>query len=238
MAVVMVFKLAGGQGAGMGKLTVVVFIAVFIAAAVVGVGIGWGLGSTIPGGQSPTVTTSHTIGESTFKLNLIEPMDNAWPANSSVAQPMFMVQGPHGLESSANISLPANTLIQVTIVSYDTPTAGSTTQEGKVNGTVGGNMYLINGTVASMSDTSMVQMSPWGGNVTSVPASQLAHTFSVPQLGINIPVVGGSEEIAYFEIKHPGVYTWVCLTPCGLGPMGTAGAMSTNGWMTGQITVT
>ena len=231
------FRLAK-RGTGIGKTTVVAIIALFIVSAAIGIGIGWGLGSTVPSGQNITTTTSRLGTQSAFKLNLIEPMDNAWPANSSFAQPKFLVQGPHGLESSANISLPANTLIQVTIVSYDTPTPGSTAQEGQVNGTVGGNMYLINGTVASMSDTSMVQMSPWGGNVTSDPASQLAHTFSVPQLGINIPVVGGSEEIAYFEIKQPGVYTWVCLTPCGLGPTGTAGAMSTNGWMTGQITVT
>ena len=216
--------------------TIVIVVTMVIVAAA-GIGIGWGLGSTVPSGRIAATTTSLSSGQNAFKLNLIEPMDNAWPANSSVAQPMFLVQGPHGLESSANISLPANTLIQVTIVSYDTPTPGSTASQGKVNGTVGENMYLINGTVASMSDTSMVQMSPWGGNATSVPASQLAHTFSIPQLGINIPVVGGSEEIAYLEIKQPGVYTWVCLTPCGLGPAGTAGAMSTNGWMTGQVTV-
>ena len=216
----------------------VAIIGIFIVAAAIGIGIGWGLGSTIPSGQNTATTTSRLSGQSAFKLNLIEPMDNAWPANSSIAQPMFLVQGPHGLVSSANISLPANTLIQVTIVSYDTPTPGSTAQEGEVTGTVGGNMYLINGTVASMSDTSMVQMSPWGGNVTSVQASQLAHTFSIPQLGINIPVVGGSEEIAYLDIKQPGTYTWACLTPCGLGLTGTAGAMSTNGWMTGSVTVT
>jgi heme/copper-type cytochrome/quinol oxidase subunit 2 len=209
-----------------------------IAMSAIGIGIGWGFGSTVSPTPLTTNATATKQGESSpFMLNLIEPMDNAWPANMSVAQPMFLVSGPKGLESSANISLPANALIQVNIVSYDTPTPGSTAQEGKVNGTLGGTIYLINGTVASMADTSMIQMSGWGGNVTSVPASQLAHTFSIPQLGINIPVVGGSEEIAYLYFKQPGVYTWACLTPCGLGSNGTQGAMSTNGWMTGQITV-
>ena len=229
------------EGIGIGKRAAIAFVAAMIALTAIGIGIGWGFGTTIAPvqntGNGPTTTVAHNPN-TPFVLNLIEPMDNPWPANSSIAQPMFLVSGPKGLMSSANISLPSDTLIQVNIVSYDTPTANSTAQEGKVNGTVGGNIYLINGTVASMSDTSMTQMSGWGGNVTSVPASVLAHTFSIPQLGINIPVVGGSEEIAYLYFKHPGVYTWVCLTPCGLGPKGTAGAMSTNGWMTGIVTVT
>ena len=175
------------QRTGTGTKTVITLIGVMLAMSAIGIGIGWGLGSTIPSAKGVTSTSNLPNEQAAYKLNLVEPMDNAWPANSSIAQPMFLVQGPHGLVPSANISLPANTLIQVTIVSYDTPTPNSTVMEGMVNGTIGGNMYLINGTVASMSDTSMVQMSPWGGNVTSVPANQLAHTFSIPQLGINIP---------------------------------------------------
>ena len=150
-----------------------------------------------------------------------------------LAQPQFFVVGSGGLKSSANISLPAKMLIQLTIVSYDTPTAVSTDQEGVVNGTVGGTVYLINGTSASMS--SMPE--PWGNNVTSVSGASLAHTFTVPQLGINIPVVGGDTMIAYVFFSRPGTYTWICETPCGFGPTGSQGAMSTAGWMTGTITV-
>lgn len=116
-------------------------------------------------------------------------------------------------------------------MSYDTPTPGSTDQQGTVAGTVGSNVYVMNGTTASMGDMD------WGMNVTSVSGSALAHNFSVPTLGLNIPVVGGSTVVAYLYFDKAGTYTWFCITPCGLGPDGTEGSMSTNGWMTGSLVV-
>jgi hypothetical protein len=166
-----------------------------------------------------------------FRLTLIEIMDTGW--NSSMAQPQFTILGPNGTEPATNILLPAHTLIQLTIVSYDTPTMDSTDSEGKVTGTVGGTVYLVNGTSAMGMDVSQ----RWGQNVTSVPGAMLAHTFSIPQLGINIPVVGGDLEIAYLYLDQTGTFQWVCLTPCGFGDMGANGAMSAPGWMIGQVTV-
>ena len=166
-----------------------------------------------------------------YQLTISEIMDTAW--NSTVAQPQFSIMGTNGLEPASNIRLPAHTLIQLTIISYDTPTAGSPDQEGKVTGTVGGTVYLINGTTAMGTDVS----EQWGRNVTSVPGNMLAHTFTIPQLGINIPVVGGDTVIAYFYLDQAGTFQWVCLTPCGFGPTGMQGAMSTSGWMEGQVTV-
>lgn len=166
-----------------------------------------------------------------FRLTLMEPMDSAW--NSTLAQPKFYVVGASGLESSANIRVPVHTLIELTIISYDTPTPGSLDPDGKVLGTVGGELYLINGTTAMGTDPTQ----HWGQNVTSVSGSMLAHTFSVQQLGINIPVVGGDTEIAYLYFNQTGTFQWVRLTPCGFAPNGSQGAMSTPGWMEGQITV-
>ena len=99
-------------------------------------------------------------------------------------------------------------------------------------------MSFYNGTLATGIDNeTMAQMMSIGQNVTSVPADSVAHTFSVPQLGINVPVVGGSTEIAYLMFNQAGTYTWLCMTPCGFGSDGSGGAMSTPGWMTGQLTV-
>ena len=166
-----------------------------------------------------------------FRLTLMEIMDTAW--NTTVAQPQFTIMGTNAMQSTANILLPAHTLIQLTIISYDTPTAGSTDAEGKVSGTVGGTMYLINGTTAMGTDVAQ----RWAQNVTSVPGSMLAHTFTIQQLGINVPVVGGDTEIAYLTLNQTGTFQWICLTPCGLGPNGMGAAMSTPGWMEGQVTV-
>lgn len=170
-------------------------------------------------------------GVGLYRLTLIEAMNSEW--NSTLSQPRFYVLSSNGFESSANITVPAKTLIQLTIISYDTPTPGNTDDMGVVNGTVGRNVFLINGTTASMGAMPQV----WGQNVTSVPGAMLAHTITISQLGINIPVVGGDTEIAYLYFPKPGTYTWICETPCGFGPDGSEGAMSTAGWMTGQFVV-
>lgn len=186
--------------------------------------------------SSGSTPQSSSEAGSVYKLTLVEIMDVAW--NSTAMQPKFYVLGDNGLQSSANITLPLGKLIQVTIFSYDTPTGGVQPEAAEVEGTVGQNMQFYNGTLATGIDNeTMAQMMSIGKNVTSVPLSSVAHTFSVPQLGINIPVVGGSTEIAYLEFSQAGTYTWNCMTPCGFGPDGTGGAMSTPGWMTGQITV-
>ena len=218
----------------------VVVLAAMVVIAGTGIGIGWGIGTTVPGPSPPTTTLSthqdSATGNATYKLTLVEVMDVPW--NSTAMQPKFYVLGDHGLESSANISLPAHRLVQLTIFSYDTPTSGVSSQDAKVGGTVGGVMSFYNGTLATgMANETMAQMMSIGKNVTTVPVDSVAHTFSVPQLGINVPVVGGSTEIAYLMFDQTGTFTWLCLTPCGFGSDGSGGAMSTAGWMTGQLTV-
>lgn len=185
-----------------------------------------GLGVAYAGGLFTNKSTPPS--SSPYAVTLVETMN----VNSTTPQPKFFVLGSNGLESStASISLPAHRQIQLTIVSYDMPTLGSINQQGKVTGTIGGAVYLVNGTRASYGNVT------WGMNVSSVPGSILAHTFSIPQLGINIPVVGGSTVIADLNLELTGTFAWICLTPCGMGVDGMRGAMSQSGWMEGQITV-
>jgi len=168
-----------------------------------------------------------------YMLTLLETMGNEWNSTAAESQPMFFVAGPAGLESSANITVPAHRLIELVIISYDTPTPPPA-QYSNVVGTVGGKMYLINGTSASMSTPQS-----WGAGVSSVPTDQIAHTFTVTSLGINIPIVGGDTEIAFLYLNQTGTFTWQCYTPCGFPNVngGWSGAMVTPGWMMGQITV-
>ncbi len=193
----------------------------YLGAAMVGLGVAYGGGIFTNRGAASS-------SSSPYAVTLVETMN---VNSSSPAQPKFFVLGSNGLESSADISLPAHRLIQLTIVSYDTPTPSSTDQQGKVTGTVGGAVYFVNGTIATMGNMA------WGMNVSSVPGSALAHTFTIQQLGVNIPVVGGSTVIANLYLDKAGTYTWICLTPCGTGPLGDKGAMSQPGWMEGQVTV-
>ncbi|MDA4111390.1 MAG: hypothetical protein OK439_02545 [Thaumarchaeota archaeon] len=216
------------QDKGMVITVLLIVFGVVLAAA-----LGYYFATITHVGNASSSANNQTLSSSQpYRLFIVEPMDTGW--NSTTAQPKFFVLGPNGLGSSANLSVPANTLIQLTIVSYDTPTPGSSDQQGKVTGTVGNGAYIINGTVASMTDVSM----QWGMNTTSVPGSSLAHTFTIPFFGINVPIPAGDTVTAYLRFNQKGVFQWFCETPCGFGPNGTAGAMSQPGWMEGQITVT
>lgn len=197
----------------------------YLGASLVGLGVAYAGGLfTIKASSSPS---------SPYAITLVETM-NQWPSDPmGAAQASFFVLGSNGLQSAASITLPAHRLIQLTIISYDSATPNSTDQMGVVTGTVGNSVYLMNGTIATMGSMA------WGMNVTSVPAAGLAHTFTIPQLSINIPVVGGSTVVAYLNLDKAGTYTWTCEPPCGFpGPMAaSSGAMATSGWMEGQITV-
>jgi hypothetical protein len=82
-----------------------------------------------------------------------------------------------------------------------------------------------------------------GKRVTSVSNSEIAHSFTVPALGINVPLPKASEDGAttvrftFRAPDTPGTYLWLCVTPCGDGPYGIGGAMHLNGWMRGHLIV-
>jgi hypothetical protein len=82
-----------------------------------------------------------------------------------------------------------------------------------------------------------------GKPVSSVGNGQLAHTFTIPSLGINAPLPVASMDgptavrFTFRAPAAPGTYQWLCVTPCGTGPYGISGAMNSNGWMRGHLIV-
>lgn len=89
-----------------------------------------------------------------------------------------------------------------------------------------------------------------GQAVTSIPDNEISHTFTIPFLGINVPIpavtsanaAAGSQppyvEVVFtFTPTKSGSFMWMCTAPCGSGPMGMGGAMVTMGWMRGTVTV-
>ncbi len=81
-----------------------------------------------------------------------------------------------------------------------------------------------------------------GKPVTSVPNADVAHTWTVPQLGLNVVIpaapTGGTNTVTFtFTPTKSGSFTWKCFAPCGTGSDGMAGPMTTAGWMTGTLTV-
>ncbi len=170
-----------------------------------------------------------------YYITLLETMNNSM---NNTMQPRFFIVSNGYLLPAINISLPSHTLIVLTVISYDTPTAGTPAMYSNVTGTVGNVITLINGTSATGmmgNSSSMQMMGNWGANVSSIPAGNIAHTITVAQIGLNIPVEGGFTEIAKFYANSTGSYIWQCMAPCGTGPSGWGGSMVTPGWMTGTF---
>jgi len=67
-----------------------------------------------------------------------------------------------------------------------------------------------------------------GETISHLPIS---HTFSMPDLQVNIPIPPDTMVVFTYTFSTPGVYSYLCTTPCGPG-MGLAG------YMLGYITVT
>jgi plastocyanin len=67
-----------------------------------------------------------------------------------------------------------------------------------------------------------------GETVSHLPIS---HTFTIPDLQVNIPIPPDTMVVFSYTFTAPGVYSYLCTTPCGPG-MGLAG------YMLGYITVT
>jgi hypothetical protein len=139
--------------------------------------------------------------------------------------------------------LPAGRLINMTVDEYDSGGALRNSVWGGVTGTVGGTATL-DGKTASV-------FNPSTGN-------GIAHTFNVPDLGINVPLYGISataknpcsaapcsltndHETIKFSFRTPpgvGDYRWQCFVPCGLAFLyGNGGPMSTVGYMSGFLKV-
>lgn len=164
----------------------------------------------------------------------------------------YLTQSPSGQwEHTTLWQVPAHTLINVTIYQYDSGSPLRNQQIGQVEGTVGGTASIT----------------PWGrnqlSNVTvhyrvfnSNAGNGVAHTFSIPTLGISVPLIGVNGNLNLcgnapctasqphnvikfsFRTPGPGNYPWQCFVPCGLGFLyGNGGPMSTIGYMGGFLEV-
>src|SRR5215469_5601226 len=127
-----------------------------------------------------------------------------------------------------HLVVPANSVVTVTLQNYDlgdTPfPAGS--PYGKVQGTVG-NVAAADGHMYA-----------------ALALDKIAHTFTIPQLGLNVPIPGDAPKGASyagvtftFQTGKAGVYTFRCFDPCGTGTSGWMGPMLTKGYMVGTLTV-
>jgi hypothetical protein len=135
-------------------------------------------------------------------------------------------------------TVPANTVVHVTVYQFDGATGLRNAFLSQVQGTVGG--------------TETVD----GKTVNTIDPEEASHTFAVPELGVFVPLPGVPEEaknqcefapcegaahrtITFsFRTGKRGRYRWQCFVPCAAGwYFGNGGPMQTLGWMDGFINV-
>ncbi|MDG7017340.1 MAG: hypothetical protein JRN73_03170 [Nitrososphaerota archaeon] len=195
------------------KLAAIVLIAM-IALGIVG--WGWVIGTT--------TSVNVAVGApQPFKLTLLITADSPW--NATTSGPRYWVVTPQGLESSANITLPVNTVIQLTIIDQDGATP-IPAQYSNVEGTITNVISVTNDTTGAMQTATSLDND-----------TQIGHTFTIQQLNLNIPVGAHVNETAEFILTQTGTFTWRCEVPCGFGPAGLNGPMDGPGWMQGTVTV-
>lgn len=192
-------------------IVVTFFVTWFVFATITGLPVG--LGPSPSGGSSGTPATG-------VILTINNPFDTA----NNLTADQF---------SPANFTVPAHTLLEFTLINYDTGQNPSITPgyQGAVNGTVGNCIYL-NSTPTNL-----------GPCVHSVPNGFIAHTFSFANgtyAGFNVPLpsaidspeggIGASVTFfAYFN--ETGTFYWHCEAPCD------PWSMLTEGFMGGTMTV-
>jgi len=154
----------------------------------------------------------------------------------------YLVESPQGQWVHTTVfQVPQHTRVNVTIYQYDSGSPLRNQQLGQVTGTAA-NAATINGKAFRVIDSN-------SGN-------GIAHTFSIPALGINVPLYGNNANANLcgaapctsssphkvirfsFTTPGPGNYRWQCFVPCGLGFLfGNGGPMSTLGYMGGFMKV-
>jgi heme/copper-type cytochrome/quinol oxidase subunit 2 len=212
-------------------------IVLIVFGLVLSTGLGYYFG-TITTSQQGETTTTTTSGSSSgptspYVLTLVITTANTF--NSSVEeQSVYYVVGPNSLQSSSNITLPAHRLIEVVIMNYD---EGNATLISPQYDNVNGTMSVVSNNVVNSSEGPSGIVITGTQTVISLPAALISHTFTMPQLNLNIPVAAETTVIAYFTRSGPGDFSWFCTTPCESGSNGLAGAMETPGWMSGSIVV-
>ena len=83
-----------------------------------------------------------------------------------------------------------------------------------------------------------------GHAYTALAPDKIAHTFTIPQLHINVPLPGDTTTgkpygvVTFtFRTGAAGSYYFQCFDPCGTGANGWEGPMVTKGYMHGTLTV-
>jgi hypothetical protein len=153
----------------------------------------------------------------------------------------YLAQEPNGKwVHSTVLDVPAYSTVTMTIYNFDTATGLRNPFWGEVRGTVGNTMTVD------------------GKSTGALDPSLASHTFTIPDLGVDVALKGISDSQANkacaaapctlssphttttftFKTGKPGKYRWQCFVPCAFKfVLGNGGPMQSLGWMDGYLMV-
>jgi hypothetical protein len=196
------------------------------------------------GGTPPTI--DYTAYASHGQVNVVLQTDAQTTVTNKPDWVSYFTQDPQTKQwvHTTYFKVPANTQVNMTIYEYDGCTPLRNPVWGEVMGTMGGVAYN-DGKPYSL--------------LNSYAECTVAHTFTMPALGISVPLASpttyaansnlcstspctsGPHEVVTFSFRTPavsGTFRWQCIIPCGLGYLdGNGGPMATPGYMSGQMEV-
>jgi hypothetical protein len=189
--------------------------------------------------NSPPQVASSAGPSGSAKLTL-QTVGALGPRYSQPDWVSYLAKDPRrGWIHSTDLTVPANSLIRVTIYQFDSATGLRNPFFARVQGTTGATMRLDGKTLEVANPTAP------------------AHTFAIPQLGVYVPLPGvaanaknqcgaapcslnqAHHTITFtFRTKGRGRFRWQCFVPCGAGFLnGNGGPMQAFNYMAGWLVV-
>lgn len=167
-------------------------------------------------GAAPTAAPA--VKSKTVNISMIGKIDtNKGPVGTFTSKEHWPAMAP------SDVTFGKGDTVVLTIKEYDdAPTA---LPAGSPYGAVAGGTMTVDGVAG-----------------TTVTNANIAHTFTIAALGVNVPITkapegGVSTTVFTFKVDKAGTYVWSCMTPCGGGANGMTGSMATKGWMKGNVIV-
>jgi len=152
--------------------------------------------------------------------------------------------GPHpgwvSYGPTTNLRVPAHALVTVTIRQYDSGGTITNPFFAAVHGTFDGKEQINGKTVTGIDPNTVAHTFTIHGLVTNQP--WLFVSVPLPQVPPNAPNLANNYPAPMvvtfqFVTAGPGHYVWQCEYPCGISYSSFGGPMSTEGYMTGTLTV-
>jgi hypothetical protein len=214
------------------KLAILV-AAVLAVAVLIGFYIGF-----LTGGPTPYRPVPASSGRSVdLTLQTVAAVGSKLSPNEDWVSYLVREQGVW--RRSTVWTLPANTLVHVTVYNFDGKSGLRNPFLAQARGVVGGS-FAIDGKATS-----------------AIEPDDASHTFAIPTMGVIVPIEGVDDDAPHqcdyapcpmsnahetitftFRTGKKGHYRWQCFVPCAAGFVyGFGGPMQTVGYMDGYVNV-